>query len=644
MPVPSSFFHQKYCEDADQVYEDLAAYVERGERGELLYSASGKAEDLRYHDSESGTEVSISAWEFLNEDLKASDDMVLAPSEAVILRSKIKKKSTNSSNTTSPPRALRETIVREKKTSKSRSGANRRGMAAGILSTQISAAQARKMLDDRRERDPLRSGGARSSRSPNSISEASGSIVRAGLVRTNIPMPSAISNVGRARTLPQVSVAIDKSAVLDFAALRVEDLQSKRAWVGVAEIRNDGNCAAVFRVTGPSFNSSELPQRYQGHAKHSGDLPSSSSSSSSSKQREEITWWSNSVELQDISTGSKYEVPCAPQITPKFGVLACGGGKAQIKFHLTQDDAKKLKAHLSVIAENAAASCHLQTSTPVSAKPQSLLQSNDANATVLSTPTSKGGTAFDIEECLGSAHEALQRWINGTGSVLSYKLEVLPVGAAKREDLHEGSPKVATDTITSGFSSTSYLSNASPSLESDRNYAKEFEKARSGGPVAAQKLFESLDNEFSHAVPSTSTSPPLSSSCSDSHSPSRAKESTKIQRCERRLDCRYAIDIHDFVLNIPSLAAKAEAERRRLKRKELLSSSSDAKRQRNEKVGVHSDRKDNRRSKSSNRDGGSSRDEDLKNTGDLSKEAIRAGWRMKLSARHEGKPYYYRLK
>ena len=94
MPVPSSFFHQKYCEDADQVYEDLAAYVERGERGELLYSASGKAEDLRYHDSESGTEVSISAWEFLNEDLKASDDMVLAPSEAVILRSKIKKKST----------------------------------------------------------------------------------------------------------------------------------------------------------------------------------------------------------------------------------------------------------------------------------------------------------------------------------------------------------------------------------------------------------------------------------------------------------------------------------------------------------------------------------------------------------------------
>ena len=121
-------------------------------------------------------------------------------------------------------------------------------------------------------------------------------------------------------------------------------------------------------------------------------------------------------------------------------------------------------------------------------------------------------------------------------------------------------------------------------------------------------------------------------------------KSTKIQRCERRLDCRYAIDIHDFVLNIPSLAAKAEAERRRLKRKELLSSSSDAKRQRNEKVGVHSDRKDNRRSKSSNRDGGSSRDEDLKNTGDLSKEAIRAGWRMKLSARHEGKPYYYRLK
>ena len=37
--------------------EDLAAYVERGEQGELLFSSHGKAEDLRYLDS--ATEVSF---------------------------------------------------------------------------------------------------------------------------------------------------------------------------------------------------------------------------------------------------------------------------------------------------------------------------------------------------------------------------------------------------------------------------------------------------------------------------------------------------------------------------------------------------------------------------------------------------------
>jgi hypothetical protein len=82
----------QYCADGDQSYEDLAAYVERGlkttaEQGQAALPTAaaagyegllfgGPCDAVRYWDAASGEEMACTVWELLNENEKATPDMV----------------------------------------------------------------------------------------------------------------------------------------------------------------------------------------------------------------------------------------------------------------------------------------------------------------------------------------------------------------------------------------------------------------------------------------------------------------------------------------------------------------------------------------------------------------------------------------
>ena len=330
------------------------AYVERGERGELLFSASGNAEDLRYLDVEANTEVSISAWELLNEDLAASKDMVLAPSEPIMLERRIKKKSSSCSPS--------ET-ARRPPTTKHRSAGPRRGQDAN----KINAAEVQKL---RQKKDPLRQGSLQ------------------GLSNASIPRPPEVQmspaemqrqsekNAAAAYAAKVVSVAVDKHAVLAFGALRSEDVQSKRVWVGVASLRNDGNCAVAFRVR-PLLAAAEageaMWQAAHGGGTSSGDGGGAANGALGSSVSSLSSWSTLSNQLSEQKQPQRV-LPSLPQITPEYGVMACGGGKADIKFQIMQSDAAKVRALLSVVAEEASSMPTTPSATntqPASHEPKS---------------------------------------------------------------------------------------------------------------------------------------------------------------------------------------------------------------------------------------------------------------------------------
>lgn len=216
---------------------------------------------------------------------------------------------------------------------------------------------------------------------------------------------------------------------------------------------------------------------------------------------------------------------------------------------------------------------------------------------------------------------------------------------------------------------------------------EQFQKARSGGPAAAQKLFDSLTKTQNggdgsgggrrHLGSSSSSSSMIDSFSLPNYPagvtsfdvpniyfgdiPVKGRAGNTQPSCQQFVECRYAVDAEHFVLQVPSLAAKMEAERRRHKKRKsscslsssmLLSSSSSSispsslSSKRHQKgVADDNDNKSQKESlKSQSGSRGSAGEDEMKNVGDLSRDAIKAGWRMKLSARHEGKPYYYRLK
>lgn len=377
---------------------------------------------------------------------------VLAPSEPIIMESRIKKKAYVSDTPRSSMGARVHAIKKE------RSGSNRRGggvsyggMGGGGRGGIGKNGDAIKKLKERRAHDPLRQG-SMSRKSPNcgvehvSPNERSGNNgygLNSSSTTTSSSSTSGGGGGGSATSpyslhgsglgapqhrspqspLPRVSVAVDKHAVVDFGALKSEDvINPKRVWVGVASLRNDGNCALVFRVqalVSPATAGEAMWHRVQRGGydiNHRGEggfgcvgsrndiLPPCSSSSPSS-----------SAAVEAVAQ----QLPSLPQITPEYGVLACGGGKADVKFQIMHTDAAKIKALLASFVEQAISIPMTHAINPK--QPYGASHCSTSPPAVGSKLISSSSSCCPVPgACLDKARTALRQWSDGRSCVLRY--------------------------------------------------------------------------------------------------------------------------------------------------------------------------------------------------------------------------------
>lgn len=330
---------------------------------------------------------------------------------------------------------------------KERSGSNRRGgevsydgMGGGGRGGIGNNGDAIKKLKERQAHDPLRQGSVsrKSSnggeyKSPNErpgnnhnafgLSSSSSSSSATSPYSLHGPGLGAPPHRSPQPPLRRVSVAVDKHAVVDFGALKSEDVTNpKRVWVGVASLRNDGNCALAFRVHALVSPVTAGEAMWRTVQRDSYDLGHDEGGFGCGNS-------SNNILPSSLSSSSAVatvalQLPSLPQITPEYGVLACGGGKADVKFQIMQTDAAKVKALLVSLVEQAISMPTTPATTPKqpSGAVHCAATSPAGGAKLITGGSSSSSSGRVSDTCLDKARTALRQWGEGQGCVLRYSV------------------------------------------------------------------------------------------------------------------------------------------------------------------------------------------------------------------------------